>query len=183
MIVLALALAFNLTQPISDTQAISRTLVVMFEAGGQQVTEVSRAYAVDDVQEAVNWWHDLSPIPLHLTVAQTVPTTTFTSDIIPLYITSGLESYTDRRSIWIGDNGPFRSAVVAHELGHVLFGLPDWYLQSGACEFIDVMCEPVSAYYSRIIGCRSRNVIVPGSCTVRGTYLPIVLSAVQQQKQ
>lgn len=44
-------------------------------------------------------------------------------------------------------------ATVAHELGHVIYGLPDWYLQQGKCTAIDIMCDAVTAYNRKIKGC------------------------------
>lgn len=43
---------------------------------------------------------------------------------------------------------------VAHELGHLLYNLPDLYYD-GPCTGIDIMCEPVMAYRMRFIGCTS----------------------------
>jgi hypothetical protein len=45
------------------------------------------------------------------------------------------------------------AAVTAHELGHVLYGLPDWYTQAGKCTAIDIMCDANAAYSSGIKGC------------------------------
>lgn len=45
------------------------------------------------------------------------------------------------------------AATLAHELGHVLYGLPDWYLSE--CEGIDIMCDAIAAWQIGFIGCKS----------------------------
>jgi len=46
-------------------------------------------------------------------------------------------------------------AMIAHELGHVLFDLPDLYPILGACAHTDIMCYQVAAYNMPTIGCTS----------------------------
>jgi len=46
-------------------------------------------------------------------------------------------------------------AMIAHELGHVLFDLPDLYPIPGACAHTDIMCYQVAAYNMPAIGCTS----------------------------
>jgi hypothetical protein len=47
------------------------------------------------------------------------------------------------------------AAIIAHELGHVLFNLPDLYDIPGACTHTDIMCFYVAAYNTPAIGCAS----------------------------
>lgn len=49
------------------------------------------------------------------------------------------------------------AALLAHELGHVLYDLPDLY--TGGCQHTDIMCNPVTAYNESVIGCESRAVM------------------------
>jgi hypothetical protein len=44
------------------------------------------------------------------------------------------------------------ASTITHELGHILYDLPDLYYQ--ACK-LDIMCWPASAYPARYIGCVS----------------------------
>ena len=47
-------------------------------------------------------------------------------------------------------------AVIAHELGHVLYRLPDWYNDDPTCaRGIDIMCNASAGYINGIVGCRS----------------------------
>lgn len=174
MITLLVVSILHLTQPIASTEALSRTLVLSFESGSGQGNVIS------DVLDAVDWWQRLSPIPIHLSVAEKTPQGALATEVVPIYVlASSAESYTDGYHIWIGNDGPFRAATIAHELGHVLFDLPDWYLQPGSCDLIDIMCEPVSAYTSGVVGCRSLNTILSGACRVRRTFLPVLSRVVQ----
>lgn len=171
MIAVFLVFVLRLTQPVTDTWTVSRTLVLSFESNDT----LSQKYVITDVQSAANWWRTLSPVPIHLNVTRVIPPDVSAKDIIPIYIsTVSSLSYTDGYSIWIGNDGPYRGAVIAHELGHVLFKLPDWYLQLGMCNSIDIMCEPVSAYTNHVIGCRSLNAILPESCVQSTIFLPWV---------
>lgn len=65
------------------------------------------------------------------------------------------------------------AATIAHELGHVLYGLPD---RPGACAD-DVMCSPAptAAYHARFVGCGSLAALgVP----CRRIYLPMLVRSV-----
>lgn len=47
--------------------------------------------------------------------------------------------------------------TLAHELGHLLHNLPDWYLIPGKCNTLDIMCHnPARVYQWGNIGCLSR---------------------------
>jgi hypothetical protein len=58
-------------------------------------------------------------------------------------------------AVWATVYGDILPAVLSHELGHVLFGLPDWYRVPGACTHPDIMCDHVAAYARGFIGCES----------------------------
>lgn len=64
-------------------------------------------------------------------------------------------------------------ATVAHELGHVIYGLPDWYLQPGKCAAIDIMCDAVTAYNRKIKGCLTLDFLGTPCYTVR---IPLVIT-------
>ena len=64
------------------------------------------------------------------------------------------------------------AAAAAHELGHVRYRLPDWYLTDPTCaRGLDLMCNPDAAYHANWLGCRSLAWL-GGACTT--TYLPMV---------
>lgn len=65
-------------------------------------------------------------------------------------------------------------ATLAHELGHVLYGLPDWYLLPGKCNVIDIMCDAVSAYNKKIKGCNTLEFIGTPCSTVMLPFVPVV---------
>lgn len=47
-------------------------------------------------------------------------------------------------------------AAMTHELGHVLYQLPDWYTTDPSCSRgIDIMCNSSAGYINGIVGCRS----------------------------
>jgi hypothetical protein len=47
-------------------------------------------------------------------------------------------------------------AAITHELGHVLYQLPDWYTTDPTCSRgIDIMCHSSAGYINGIVGCRS----------------------------
>lgn len=46
-----------------------------------------------------------------------------------------------------------QAALLAHELGHVLYDLPDLYTHG--CSGVDIMCNPITAYGAYTIGCVS----------------------------
>jgi hypothetical protein len=52
-------------------------------------------------------------------------------------------------------NGNAQDARIAHELGHVLYGLPDWYKIPGKCNAPDIMCDAEYAYRKNIKGCNT----------------------------
>jgi len=53
----------------------------------------------------------------------------------------------------------YASSTLAHELGHLLFDLPDLYVDPNNCYEPDIMCYPIWAYESNMIGCISRSII------------------------
>lgn len=65
-------------------------------------------------------------------------------------------------------------ATVAHELGHVMYGLPDWYLQAGKCVAIDIMCDAVTAYNRKIKGCLTLDFLGTPCYTL---HVPLIIGA------
>ncbi len=61
-------------------------------------------------------------------------------------------------------------AMIAHELGHVLFDLPDLYAIPGACSMPDIMCYQVVAYNAPTIGCVSLALL---GAPCKRVYLPV----------
>lgn len=63
-------------------------------------------------------------------------------------------------------------ARIAHELGHIIYGLPDWYTMPGKCTTVDIMCDGEAAYKQNIKGCNTLDFI--GKPCYR-IYLPLVV--------
>ncbi len=62
--------------------------------------------------------------------------------------------------------------TLAHELGHILYNLPDWYTSPGKCS-MDIMCyAPRAAYSADRLGCRTLEYL-GGKCHY--VYLPSVI--------
>lgn len=45
-----------------------------------------------------------------------------------------------------------QAAHIAHELGHIIYDLPDWYKIPGKCMQIDIMCDSEPAYNQHFKG-------------------------------
>lgn len=68
-----------------------------------------------------------------------------------------------------------RAATIAHEVGHVVYTLPDLYRDDPACaQGLDLMCNADAAYIQSWLGCRSLARI-GGAC--RPIYLPLITEA------
>lgn len=63
-------------------------------------------------------------------------------------------------------------AMIAHELGHVLFDLPDLYVIPGACSMPDIMCYQIVAYNTPTIGCVS---VARLGYPCKRVYLPVAM--------
>lgn len=55
------------------------------------------------------------------------------------------------------DSSPWPEATIAHEFGHLYFGLPDLYKEN--CNTTDIMCNHVEAYRLGKIGCQSLAIL------------------------
>ena len=69
-------------------------------------------------------------------------------------------------------NDRAEDARIAHELGHILYDLPDWYRRPGKCNAPDIMCDAEAAYKQNIKGCNTLDFI--GAPCYR-IYLPLVV--------
>jgi len=67
--------------------------------------------------------------------------------------THGAASYELMFAV-ITSSSSWPEAIIAHEFGHLMFGLPDLY-HDNPCNVTDIMCNPVQAYRMGMIGCQS----------------------------
>lgn len=142
-------------------------------------TPASRSEARTAALAALDWWYDLAPSPIAYEVTEersiTVdepfsvsdwlrPYVTFESEILEIYIVAnqhsrrllygqyeGYAAPNYRAVIAVSDSISGLAPTLAHELGHTLYGLPDW----GQCRSADIMCYPSQPFAGRTIGCLS----------------------------
>lgn len=200
-IILALALALAPTPARSATLPIVLPVaIVVVESPGETLDAEQRTSATQAVADALDWWAALAPRSLawEFTDERTIsaenpfidsawlsPHLSYHGETIELYLVA---NHATHRGLLGGGYAGFaapayRAAVVttwsaggaapaiAHELGHVLYGLPDLYTVPGGCAETDIMCEPTSAYRQRWIGCESLAAL--GAACNRA-WLPVV---------
>lgn len=68
-------------------------------------------------------------------------------------------------------NDADQDAYLAHELGHILYNLPDWYLIPGKCNSPDIMCGSVDAFRKNIKGCNTLEFLGTPCYKV---YIPLI---------
>lgn len=176
----ALVLAF-----LSPTPVKRDVRIVFVQPNGEVFTLEERAQAREAVEAALGWWEELSPISTTLTISATETITVESavndppwwieryfepSPFVTIVILDNSESGSE---LWAGgyagantyydvvlitstttDLPNATTALLAHELGHVLYDLPDLYTKG--CYHTDIMCNPITAFNERIIGCLSR---------------------------
>lgn len=168
--------------------------LIYVEPTGAIFTPAEQAAARSGIAGAVAFWQDLAPTPVPLMIADERMITA-TGDIYqslewsrpdwgtppaltifvidgstPLLGDSLAQSQTPLGLVWAlrGDGDTF-AATMAHELGHVVYGLPHQYQASN-----DVMgLDPLTAYQRRSIGCASLAELGRPCARI---YLPLVSS-------
>lgn len=167
--------------------------LVFVEPEGEKFTEEELAVASDEIGRAILWWNDL--LPEHTIYVADTQIITAPSDV---YIYSADGRYIDMSNLFIVDNSlsgrlildhylgamtmlnqawvvataPYLASTVAHELGHVVYQLPDWYLDPSKCiSEIDIMCADYVAFTSHFIGCRSLERL---GRPCKNVYIPVV---------
>lgn len=156
----------------------------------------NEAQAIASIKAALDWWYELAPQPVVTEILDSetiyVENPYGTNDW--LYDVLTFENET--LEIYIIANGPenvllydfdaiaapaYNAAIaleygrhpleisLTHELGHVLYDLPDWYHSNVYCP-IDIMCLSLTeAYNARFIGCTSLEYL---GKPCQKTYLP-----------
>jgi hypothetical protein len=169
--------------------AIDRPVRLVFvQPAGETFTAEEQAEALESVKATLSWWEELAPISTTLTISATNVITVEEgvsdppwwieryfepSPFITIAIVDNSESGSDLwAGGWAGANTHYDvilatnpdlnlpnalAALLAHEMGHVLYDLPDLYTRG--CQHTDIMCNPVTAFNERIIGCASRAVM------------------------
>lgn len=96
------------------------------------------------------------------------PLVTYDNPALEIYVVANHRARALLRGRFAGEAAPAYRALfavahaypglaptVAHELGHVLYDLPDLYERPGQCRAMDLMCYPAPAYAAGTLGCRS----------------------------
>lgn len=186
---------------LSPAQAASEVLPVRLlyvESPGEQFTPDGLSAARTAALEALAWWYDRAPSPVAYRVTEELliavgnpftaerwmaPYVTFENQILEIYIVANAHSgkmlyghagyaAPNYRAVFVvSDSVTGLAPAIAHELGHVLYGLPDLYNIPGACRAPDIMCYPAAPYRAGIVGCLSLAYL--GNACER-TYLPQV---------
>lgn len=159
--------------------------VVVVNPEGETVDGNELSHAMADVEAALDWWEQLSPIDINSSITSaTVITKTadyyqnvvnsnedmISNDHITIFIINNKTTHTsiysgymgismsEMNAAWIASSMPHQSMIrplIAHELGHVFFNLEDLNVYDIACTIPDIMCDPLVPYHSTFIGCRS----------------------------
>jgi hypothetical protein len=162
--------------PAAASQQARPIHIIYVEPPGAVWTAEEQAAARASVQRALDFWQHLAPAPLPLSIAS-ARLITSTDDIydqfdwsrpyfagppdLTLFLIDGatplLGQYTGQSQtplglIWVlYSGGADVEATLAHELGHVVYGLPHQYEEK-----VDIMgLAPLIAYQVPTIGCAS----------------------------
>jgi hypothetical protein len=184
------ALVLSLAAPADPPRPIH---IVYVEPPGAVWTAEERAVARAGVQASLDFWQELAPAPIALAITSERTITT-TGDIyaqlswsrpywqppgLTLFVIDGdqwllgtslAQSQTPLGLIWaLRSSGDDFAATIAHELGHVAYGLPHQYQDGG-----DIMgMTPTAAYQARTIGCASLAQLGRPCAAV---WLPLIVS-------
>lgn len=171
--------------------------VIFIVPSGEQLTDSEQEYTLQSIRNGYTFWNkDIPEVQSSITAIDTDPY----GGVITEWCICVL-SATDSTTIYVIDNSSGKqllfnsqggyaqeyykfivlvydaspvelSARVAHELGHILYSLPDFYTEPLQCQQIDIMCYPQIAYEKRFIGCLSLAYI--GAPCIR-TTLPLII--------
>lgn len=179
---------------VGRTQGTTPVQIYIVNTAAHSIENTS--YAVLSTKNAFQWWYDLAPQPI---LYEILPVKTiyvenpyndnawmgelFTpnNEIVEVYIIANdnellLQSYDglaapNYNALVVLYNGYYPLEVtITHELGHVLYNLPDWRVDCG----IDIMCPSVlQAYNQHMIGCLSLSALGEPCEKI---YLPAIAS-------
>lgn len=153
--------------------------IVLVEPPGEAYSPARAAQARLGVDSAVAFWDSYAALSITGTTILTLTDATTFSDLtwsLPMLAPGGpvtifvLDNSVSNarlsgggvgdaqeyfRAIWACQFGDVLAPLIAHELGHVLFDLPDLYYTPDACTHPDIMCDHVAAFQRGFIGCQS----------------------------
>lgn len=202
-LLLALLLALAALPAVTHgSQAPLPVVLVVVESPGETLDAKRRAAAAAAIADALTWWAALGPRPLAWELAdeRTIivadpfdgagwigPHLTYQGEQLEIYLVAneaghqgllggqyaGFALPAYRAAAVTSWSAGGLTANLAHELGHVLYGLPDLYELGRGCLEVDIMCEPATAYGQGWIGCRSLAALGVGCHRV---WLPGVAS-------
>jgi len=188
-LLLILTLVFSLVRQPAPREAV----IVWVDQPGVSWDASARDVARADIDAALAWWQrqDVGSIPL-VTAERTItvddpfdtpgwmrPYVTWESATLEIYMVANPRGQRLLHGRYLGmaadgyhamfavGGTPYTAAIVAHELGHVLFGLDDLPLTTP-----DLMGNAIGAYRAGGIGCQSRAALGQ-PCTPR-VWLPVV---------
>lgn len=153
--------------------------VIFVEPTGESFNQTRANAALGAIQTAMAFWQGHAVLTITSTSILTLTDPTTFSDLtwsLPMLAPNGpvtifiLDNTVSNarlpggdvgdaqdyfRAIWVCQFGDVLPAVLAHELGHVLFDLPDLYRTPDQCAHPDIMCDHVAAFQRGFIGCNS----------------------------
>lgn len=158
--------------------------VIFVEPVGEIFTDSEKQYALESIRNGYDFW-DIPMPEVHTSDLQIASnpyasiitdwcTCVLVADISKtIYVIDNSESklllfgnqggYAQNYfgiAVLVLDAAPVElSARVAHELGHVYYNLPDFYLTPGKCNQEDIMCYPQIPYQHKFKGCLTMELL------------------------
>ena len=182
------------TAPPLSSSTIDRTIHLVFvePVGSPPRTPAEWAAARASIADAARFWEARAPITTTLRIADDISVITMDGDIVdsfawsqpywsrdltifvidtpqPLLGAYLAQSQTALGLVWaVWGAGDTFAATIAHELGHVVYGLPHQYQEA-----TDIMgLDPIVAYQHHWIGCAS---LAELGAPCQSVWLPVVM--------
>jgi hypothetical protein len=174
--------------------------LILITPPGETFTQEEADTYAPKVRRALDWWKELSPVPISSTIVLTshvtlTSTEVFTYPVLATYpmlaedhltvfivdnTVSHLRFHEGKadgvgfahRATWVTTDAWSFESVQAHEFGHLYFMLPDWYLTGDGCELYDIMCWHAAAYPEKRLGCQTLEFL---GHPCRRIYLPVTV--------
>jgi hypothetical protein len=167
-------------------------ILYFLQPSGEVYTDQEKQIVIEQMYRVCEYWQKQCMLETHTQVIdydifneplQLITTAQHTEDIIVYAVDNSknrklfFNDYTgyaqDYYRFVVVQNTHYAETTIAHELGHVLYGLPDWYQQQ-ACSIPDIMCAlPLShqAYNQGRRGCYTQAFLGSPCDSI---YLPMI---------